>query len=82
MDSDPCAVIRTMKITRADPERMDLDGSTGIYVRAIVDGMPRSVDIACLDTESLLGWLRSRGGSNPWAEHVVLMLLGHRKAEA
>jgi hypothetical protein len=67
-----------MNITRADLGRMDRNGSTGIYVRAIVDGKPQSVDIACLDADSLLGWLRSRGGNNAWAEHVVLMLLGHR----
>lgn len=70
-----------MNITRADPDRMDRDGSTGIYVRAIADGRPQSIDIACLDTESLIGWLRSRGGNNPWAEHVVLMLLGHKSKE-
>jgi hypothetical protein len=70
-----------LKITRVDPDRMDRNDTTHIYVRAVVDGQPQSVDIACLDTESLLGWLRSRGGSNPWAEHVVLMLLGHRKPE-
>jgi len=70
-----------MNITRADPDRMDRDGSTGIYVRAIVDGRLQSIDIACLDRQSLRDWLRSRGGNNEWAEHVVLLLLGHKSEE-
>lgn len=63
---------------KTDPERMGRDNTTGILVRALVDGKPASVDIACLDKDSLHDWLRSRGGKNDWAEQVVLRLLGHR----
>lgn len=34
-------------------------------------------DIADLTKESLLEWLRSRGGENKWAEDTVGILLGH-----
>lgn len=50
---------------------------TGIFVRATLDGKWGSYDIADLEKESLLDWLRSRGGDNPWAEDVVGILLGH-----
>lgn len=52
---------------------------TGIYVRAlkVSTGGPASVDICELDRASLQTWLTSRGGSNEWAESVVLVLLGH-----
>lgn len=60
-----------------DPLRTVAMG-TGIYVRArTAPGKYDSVDIAVLDRASLLRWLQSRGGSNPWAEHTVLILLGH-----
>lgn len=53
-------------------------GPTGIFVRAKnSEGRWDSVDIAELDKESLLVWLKSRGGDNPWAESTVLILLGH-----
>lgn len=53
--------------------------STGIYVRATSGNSVQyaSFDIAELDAESLLVWLRSRGGDNPLAEDVVGILLGH-----
>ena len=51
---------------------------TGIYVRAkLVSDDFESVDISVLKPESLLEWLKSRGGDNPWAEDVVGILLGH-----
>lgn len=51
--------------------------ATGIYVRAQdSDGNWHSVDIAELDEPSLTEFLLSRGGSNPWAENVVRLLLG------
>ncbi len=50
---------------------------TGIYVRAKLDGKFGSYDISQLDAESLLIWLRSRGGENVWAENTVCILLGH-----
>jgi len=54
------------------------DPITGIYVRAqLTDESWESVDIAELDSTSLLLWLRSRGGANPFAENVVGILLGH-----
>ncbi len=50
---------------------------TGIYVRAKRGEKWDSVDIAELSPESLLEWLRSRGGENEWAEGTVFALLGH-----
>lgn len=51
---------------------------TGIFVRAQhEDGRWENVDIAALDKQSLLAWLKSRGGDNKWAEDVVGILLGH-----
>ena len=35
-------------------------------------------DIGELDCDSLMRWLRSRGGYNEWAENVVAILLGHK----
>lgn len=53
-------------------------GSTGIFVRAQHEtGKWESVDIVLLTKDSLLEWLKSRGGSNPYAEDVVGILLGH-----
>lgn len=60
-----------------DSTRQHLHDMTGIYVRARTPGedwVATSADIAELDTESLLKFLRSRDG---WAEAVVLGLLGH-----
>lgn len=54
----------------------------GIYVRAKgCDERIGSYDIAELDRDSLLRFLRSRGGDNEWAENVVLVLLGHTQNE-
>lgn len=59
-------------------EDKDAWGHTGIYVRAKhKNGGWESVDIVLLEKESLLEWLRSRGGNNPWAEDCVGLLLGH-----
>jgi len=62
-----------------DPERKrECKGDTGIYVRAQQeDGKWVAADILHLTTESLLRWLRSRGGENKMAEDVVGILLGH-----
>lgn len=69
------------KRLKADAKRLDPKegwASTGIYVRAqLPDGKWDAVDIIHLDKPSLLEWLRSRGGDNPWAEDVVGILLGH-----
>ena len=65
-----------------DATRVNLP-ETGIYVRALTGnpqfggGVWGSHDIAHLTRESLLVWLRSRGGENAWAENVVGILLGH-----
>ena len=63
-----------------DTDRMEeyKDSRTGIYVRAqLPNGKWDSVDIIYLTSESLLEWLRSRGGENVFAENVVGILLGH-----
>ncbi len=67
---------------KVDPERVKRWGSTpgpitSIYVRAMADGEWGNHDIAVLDKASLLMWLRSRGGDNPFAEDVVGILLFH-----
>jgi len=60
------------------PGREGTEPGTGVYVRALnTSGEWINADIAQLDAESLLTWLRSRGGDNPWAEDVVGILLGH-----
>ena len=67
---------------KADEERLK-EGfrETGIFVRAQhEDGRWRTTDIVNLDAESLLAWLRSRGGQNVWAEETVGILLGHQHA--
>jgi len=62
---------------KADPKRQNI-GETGIFVRAKnTDDKWAAVDIVSLDKESLLMWLRSRGGKNEWAENTVGVLLGH-----
>ena len=58
------------------PEREGHE-ATGLYVRAKRGDRWVSVDICELDGPSLLAWLRSRGGDNPWAEDVVGIILGH-----
>lgn len=65
-----------MELT-ADPNRRVKADATGIYVRAKRANKWDTVDIAELNKASLLAWLRSRGGENPWAENTVGQLLGH-----
>lgn len=48
---------------------------TGIFVRARYGGAWSAYDIATLTLASLKEWLRSRGGTNLWAESVVASLL-------
>ena len=65
---------------KADKIRYDefREDATGIFVRALTPkGAWKSIDIIRLEKASLLEWLRSRGGNNPWAEDVVGILLGH-----
>lgn len=70
--------MNALRYDRAREQRPEFADATGIYVRAQrTDGRWDSADIAELDADSLLTWLRSRGGDNPRAEQVVLILLGH-----
>lgn len=63
---------------KIDPNRRDKSIATGILVRAQDEnGVWQNADISELTKESLLEWLRSRGGKNPWAENVIGLLLGH-----
>ncbi len=56
----------------------ELHSQTGVYVRAkSPEGKWGSYDIAELDGESLLKFLKSRGGKNKWAEDIVGICLGH-----
>jgi len=58
--------------------RERFENATGIFIRALSpDNKWESVDISLLDRSSLLEWLKSRGGDNPYAEDVVGILLGH-----
>jgi hypothetical protein len=63
---------------KVDPDRLISEPETGIFVRVEHNGTFASVDIAHLDRDSLMAWLRSRGGDNPWAENTVAILLGHK----
>lgn len=61
-----------------DPERQAFgESGTGVFVRATHNGHWGNHDIVTLKRESMLAWLRSRGGRNEWAEHLVLILLGY-----
>ena len=62
-----------------DPERTKFHEATPLWIRAWhpVDGVG-TYNVAELTAESLLVWLKSRGGDNPWAEDCVGILLGHR----
>lgn len=59
-----------------DPNRIGKN-STGIYIRAKYQESWGSYDIYELDKESLIKFLKSRGGDNQWAENVVGVMLGH-----
>ena len=61
---------------KVDPQRVG--NETGILVRSLgVDGKWGAFDIAELTAESLLEWLKSRGGDNQMAEDTVGIILGH-----
>lgn len=62
---------------KQDPKRIGI-GETGIYVRAQDSiGQYISCDMSELSKESLLEFIRSRGGDNPWAENCLGIVLGH-----
>lgn len=66
---------------KADSSRMDLP-ETGMYIRAQNEaGSYGAFDLSHLDRDSVVRWLRSRGGENLWAENTVLILLGHKTVE-
>jgi hypothetical protein len=63
-----------------DPERLaKYPDRTGIYIRATLDGKWETCDLIHLTKESVVQWLKSRGGDNKWAEDTVLILLGHER---
>ena len=81
---DPRRILREGAFDPSDPSVLPIGNETRIFVRAQdIDGSWRSVDIACLDRESLLVWLRSTEGGNPWTrtENVVLLILNHQPQE-
>lgn len=59
-----------------DPARLAFEDATGIFVRARLAEKWASYDIAQLERESLLTWLRSRPN---FAEQTVLLLLNHSR---
>jgi len=67
-----------LKICPNRENKPELENATGIFIRAEdSNGKFGSFDIAQLDKESLLAWLKSRGGDNSYAEDTVGILLGH-----
>jgi hypothetical protein len=74
----PCIAMTELNI---DPKRLRMwrFEIPEIVVGALDErGRHLAVDITCLDRESLLRWLRRRGGNNLRAENTVLLLLGHQ----
>jgi hypothetical protein len=68
-------------ILKVDPDRLLFDrlGGTGVYVRAKNGETWVNADVAELDRESLLEWLRA---SPTRAEEMVLIMMGHPRASA
>lgn len=70
---------------KVDPARVDSEEwvFTGVMVRALgVDGKWGNADIAQLDKESLVAWLRHTNEQvNTLAERTILVLLGHNPHE-
>jgi hypothetical protein len=67
-----------LRVSKAPEKGYATGVTTGVYVRAIDhNGKWASVDVATLDEDSLLRWLRSRDGDNMLAENMVGILLGH-----
>ena len=74
----PTLLQRSIMQLYVDKSRIEKVPACNIFVRAKApDGSYVSVDIAHLKKDSLLKWLRSRGGENKWAENVVGILLGY-----
>ena len=53
--------------------------NTGIFIRVQFGGLNADIGDPIVSDEKVLEWLRSRGGHNPWAENVVLALLGRKQ---
>jgi hypothetical protein len=71
---------------KADMERVNNPEVpvTGIPVRAKINNSYEPVDIAHLDRESLLDWLRSRDDMGleagaKWRENIILLCFGHEQ---
>ena len=66
-----------MNQLRIDPARYSAGrGKTNITVACTLpDGSTEAVDIYCLDSQSLLNWLREGGSER--MERTVALLLGH-----
>ena len=64
---------------KVDPYRTGAK-ETGVQARCLESpGVYKLHDIAHLDAASLLAWLRSKGGCNPWAENTIAALLHHEE---
>lgn len=66
----------------ADPDRYlhSRDDTTGIYVRAqLPDGRFGVVDLAIVDRDSLLFWLKTQGCAISVINGLILHLLGHQQ---
>lgn len=73
---DPREVVAD--IPRVDARRVPYLKPTGIITRALAtNGKFEDVDIATLTCDSLVRFLRSRGGRNLFAEAMVLQILGY-----
>jgi len=62
---------------KVDPDRMKFKELTGIFVRAKNGDSWGSYDCAVLDKPSFLSWIRSRGGSNAFAEDILGLVMGY-----
>ena len=63
-----------------DPNRLQYDDTSGIYVRATLDGKWGSYDFVTLTQESLHEFARSRGPVSDWAMALLDHVLGHPRA--
>lgn len=72
---------RIAEIPRVDPSRVKRE-ATGIYTHALAaDGKYDDCDISHLTCDSLIRFVRARGGRNVFAEGLVLQILGHEIPE-
>lgn len=68
----------TIDLRTTDSREQFCHGSTGVYIRAIgQDGRWGTYDIAELDRDSLVAFVRSRGSVSTFALHLVLIWLGY-----